>query len=227
MGKRNRDDTWIKLYRGIMNSSVWEDDKRFKAWIYILLETSFGKRTRYIHGRQVKLERGECFMSIRGMAKSIGCEPKTVKRILGQFEADGMINYRIVPGFGAFINPLKYKDYQSGDMSNVLTDDTTDDYTDDLTYDLPNDTTDDLPDDHYQSPHHKNDNKNNTKKEKKEKEAPPVAPEGAPDAYGAPPPGWDEACEKQFQEDAPQNPGKTRQDWWDFWMADSEGGDDE
>ena len=62
--------------------------------------------------------------------------------------------------------------------------------------------------------------------EKNNKDAPPVAPEGAPDAYGAPPPGWDEACEKQFQEDAPQNPGKTRQDWWDFWMAD-EGGDDE
>ena len=73
----------------------------------------------------------------------------------------------------------------------------------------------------------KNDIKNNTKKDKNNKDAPPVAPEGAPDAYGAPPPGWDEACEKQFQEDAPQNPGKTRQDWWDFWMADSEGGDDE
>ena len=67
----------------------------------------------------------------------------------------------------------------------------------------------------------------NNKKVKNNKDAPPVAPEGAPDAYGAPPPGWDEACEKQFQEDAPQNPGKTRQDWWDFWMADSEGGDDE
>lgn len=58
----------------------------------------------------------------------------------------------------------------------------------------------------------------NIKKEKEIKEE-PVPPLGGPDGYGEPPDGWDDECERQFLEDAPQNPGKTRKDWWEFWKG--------
>lgn len=224
MGSKDRNATWIKLYRGIMNSSVWDDDKRFKAWIYILLETSYGDRTRYQHGRQVKLKRGECFTSIRGMAKAIGCEPRTVKRILGQFEEDGMINYKIVPGLGAFINPLKYEDYQSGNITDDITDSTTDDTADDITDDITDDYTDSTADDFIDgiamTPHHKKYKKSNTKKEKKEKNT-PAAPSSAPEdemwAWGGPKPKrWTEDDEWSWRNDQsnPKNPRMTRMEIW-------------
>jgi hypothetical protein len=41
-----------------------------------------------------------------------------------------------------------------------------------------------------------------------------------------PPDGWTDEYERQFQEMAPDNPGKTRQDWYEFWVLPAEDGDD-
>lgn len=204
-----------------MNSSVWEDDKRLKAWIYILLETSYADRTKYVHGQNIKIKRGECFTSIRAMAKSIKCEPKTARRILEQFAEDGMINFKIVPTIGTLITPLKYKDFQSGNLPDDYTDDLTDDITNDLTDDYTDDTTDDLTDDLYESPHHKKD-KNTNKKDKKGKKtpAPPSGGPADPWAWGGPKPArWNDDDEWSWRNDQsnPNNPRMTRMEIWKDW----------
>ena len=77
-----------------MDSAVWEDNLRFKAWMYILLEASYADRTKYHRGNLIQLKRGDCFTTLRTMAKTVGCDPKTAKRILEQFRDDGMITFR-------------------------------------------------------------------------------------------------------------------------------------
>jgi hypothetical protein len=209
--------TWIKIYRGIMNSAVWEDNMRLKAWLYILLETNFADKMTYDHGKAIKVKRGQCLTSLRKIGKMVGCEPKTARRILEQFRDDDMISFEIVPGQYTLVNVHKYKDFQSDNPPKGYTDDYTDDHTDDYT----NDITDDYTDDHTDDIQHKN-NKN-VKKGKKGKED-PVPPEGGPDpdpwAWGGPKPSrWNEDDERSWQNDQsnPNNPRMTRMEIWKFW----------
>ena len=203
---------WIKLYKGIMESAVWSDALRLKAWIHILLSANYKDKEWFKGGQIVKIRRGQFVTSMRKLSIEWKCSRETVRRILEQFTELHMIRHEVVPGKYTIITVVKYEDFQSSKNVYCDTDEATDQSTDKAT-DQSTDLT-----------RHKNNKKYKNKKNKKEY---PAAPSSAPDEYGAPPPGWDEACEKQFQEDAPQNPGKTRQDWWDFWMTDNEGGDDE
>ena len=207
---------WIKLYKGIMESAVWSDALRLKAWIHILLSANYKDKEWFKGGQIVKIKRGQFVTSMRKLSIEWKCSRETVRRILEQFTELHMIRHEVVPGKYTIITVVKYEDFQSSKNVYCDTDEATDQSTDQST-DKATDQSTDLT-------RHKNNKKYKNKKNKKEY---PAAPSSAPDEYGEPPRGWDEACEKQFQEDAPQNPGKTRQDWWDFWMADNEGGDDE
>lgn len=213
MKAKKRNATWIKVYRGIMNSSVWDDDKRFKAWMYILLETTYHKRSKYYRGSRIQLERGDCFLTIRTMAKAIGCEPKTIKKILSEFEQDGMIVQKSVPYRYTVLKVVKYEMFQGEKIPEDYAEDYTEDYTEDHTDNHTEDYTEDHADDHADSPHHKKD-----KKDKKDQESIPPSPwTGGADEYGPAPDGWDDEWEKDFMEDAWQNPGCTRAEWYEDW----------
>lgn len=204
----SRKETWIKIYRGIMESAVWEDNLRFKAWMYILLEASYADRSKYHRGNLIQLKRGDCFTTLRTMAKTVGCDPKTAKRILEQFRDDGMITFRTVPGMYTVIHVDKYRDFQGSSDAEVHTESHTESYTDDHT--------DDYTERNTESPYHKNIKKD--KKERKEKD--PAAPDGGPDGYGPKPDGWTDKDEEDFLMMYEDNDWKTRQAWWDYWKED-------
>ena len=227
---RRKKATWIKLYRGIMNSAVWDDNMRFKAWVYILLETNYADKMTYDHGRAIKVKRGQCLTSIRKIGKMVGCEPKTAKRILEQFQEDNMITFEIVPGQYTLITVLKYRDFQAEepphDYTDDLTDDTTDDYTDNLTEDYTDDTTDDLTDDLQHKKY-----KNIKKGLKKKNDSPSPAGAGSAivrkvDGGGDMPDGWTQKLEDLFAETYEKNsetyPGFCRQILYDVGGWDEE-----
>ena len=209
-----------------MNSAVWDDNMRFKAWVYILLETNYADKMTYDHGRAIKVKRGQCLTSIMKIGKMVGCEPKTAKRILEQFQEDNMITFEIVPGQYTLITVLKYRDFQAEepphDYTDDLTDDTTDDYTDNLTEDYTDDTTDDLTDDLQHNKY-----KNIKKGLRKKDDSPSPSPEGSAvikkiDVGGPMPEGWNQKLEDTFAENYEvnykNNPEEaTRQDWYDFF----------
>lgn len=216
MGNRERKATWIKVYRGIMNSAVWDDNMRLKAWLYILLETNFADKMTYNYGRAIKVKRGQCLTSLRRIGKMVGCEPKTAKRILEQFRDDDMITFETVPGQYTLVNVLKYKDFQSDNPPKGYTDDYTDDHTDDYT----NDYTDDITVDHTDDIQHKKDK--NVKKGKKEKNIPDPPSGGPADpwAWGGPKPArWNDDDEWSWRNDQsnPNNPRMTRMEIWKDW----------
>lgn len=226
----DRKNTWIKIYRGIIDSPVWEDDKRLKAWLYILLETTYRARTKYYRGQYIKLQRGDCFVTIRSMSKAIGCVPRTIRRILDQFQDDGMISYEIVTGMYAIIKPINYEAFQSGKLSDGITDDTTDDITKSTTESITDDTTESITDGIAKTPHHKKVNKDK-KENKKNKNTP--SPAGAGSAIvrkvkggGDMPDGWTQKLEDLFAETYEKNsetyPGFCRQILYDVGGWDEE-----
>lgn len=208
---------WIKLYSKIMDSAVWSDPVRLKAWIYILLNANYKDKEWFKNGQVVKVKRGQFVTSVRKLAIAWGCSKDTTRRILKQLQDLHMIRYESATLRYTLITVIKYEVFQDGKGvmcdSDEYTDNDSDKYSDkdsDKDTDKDTDTT-----------QHKN-IKNNKKVKNKEEPAHP--PDGGADPYGEPPAGWDDEWEKDFMNEIYQNHGTTRAEWYDFWHVDEEGG---
>lgn len=192
-----------------MDSAVWSDALRLKAWIHILLSANYKDKEWFRSGQIVKIRRGQFITSMRKLSLEWKCSRETVRRILEQFEELDMIRHEVVPGKYTVVTVVKYEDFQ--DSKNVYcdTDVTTDQSTDQSTGQSTDQSTD--------IARHKN-NKNIQKKKKKEE---PAAPSSAPEdemwAWGGPKPKrWTEDDEWSWRNDQsnPQNPRMTRMEIW-------------
>ena len=203
---------WIKLYAGIEYSAVWSDPLRLKAWVDILLKANYRDKEWFHNGQVIMIKRGQFVTSIRKLAESWKCSTNTVRRILKQFEELHMIEHNSDTLRYTLVTVVKYGDFQDGKIPDGYTEKHSDEHSDGYS-----DGYSDRHSDGYSDGiQHKNIYKNNRTNRNIREPAPPL---GGPDGYGEPPDGWDDECERQFLEDAPQNPGKTRKDWWEFWKG--------
>lgn len=53
------DETWIKLYRKIMKSPIWENEKALKVWIWCLVKATHIERMQIVGQQKVLLQKGE------------------------------------------------------------------------------------------------------------------------------------------------------------------------
>lgn len=204
---------WIKLYQGIVDSAVWSDPVRLKAWIDILFQANYKDKEWFQNGQVVKVKRGQFITSIRKLADSWNVSPNTARRILDQFADMHMIERDSGTGRYTLITVIKYRDFQDCNLP--------DGYSDEYTNEHSDEHSDRHTDEHSDGIQHKN-IKNNKKIKNKEEPAHP--PDGGADPYGEPPAGWDDEWEKDFMNEIYQNPGTTRAEWYDFWHVDEEGG---
>lgn len=201
------DDEYLKIFRKMVFWEWYTDVNTKVLFLHCLIMANW-KPGRW---KGISYERGQFITSLESLSKETGLTVQQVRTSLQHLIATGELTSKST-NKNRIITVVSFDRYQGEQQAE---------------WQANNKQNNKQSTSNQQATNNRYKNIKNNKKVKNNKDAPPVAPEGAPDAYGAPPPGWDEACEKQFQEDAPQNPGKTRQDWWDFWMADSEGGDDE
>lgn len=110
MAKTNKG--WITLHKKIMDSAVWTDDKRLKAWIHILLNANFEDREQFYRGKVRTIKRGQFPTSNRALQEAWGCSTNTVNRILKQFAELGMIEYETPDNMYTLITVVKYDVYQ-------------------------------------------------------------------------------------------------------------------
>lgn len=201
------DDEYLKIFRKMVFWEWYTDVNTKVLFLHCLIMANW-KPGRW---KGISYERGQFITSLESLSKETGLTVQQVRTSLQHLIATGELTSKST-NKNRIITVVSFDRYQGEQQAE---------------WQANNKQNNKQSTSNQQATNNRYKNIKNNKKVKNNKDAPPVAPEGAPDSYGAPPPGWDEACEKQFQEDAPQNPGKTRQDWWDFWMADSEGGDDE
>lgn len=200
-------DEYLKIFRKMVFWEWYTDVNTKVLFLHCLIMANW-KPGRW---KGISYERGQFITSLESLSKETGLTVQQVRTSLQHLIATGELTSKST-NKNRIITVVSFDRYQGEQQAE---------------WQANNKQNNKQSTSNQQATNNRYKNIKNNKKVKNNKDAFPVAPDGAPDAYGAPPPGWDEACEKQFQEDAPQNPGKTRQDWWDFWMADSEGGDDE
>lgn len=128
---------WIKLHKKLLNSAVWSDNQRLKAWIHILLSANYEDKEWFANGRLIQIKRGQFVTSNRKLQEAWGCSTNTVSGILKQFAEMGMIKVECPNKKYTLITVVKYSDYQD----KVYTDGDSDRDTDrDIDVDINRDT---------------------------------------------------------------------------------------
>ena len=73
---------WIKLYRDVINSGVFEDPAVFKLWIYLLCRASFVEHDTIFNGMSVHLKSGELICGRKQLAHDLNISESKIYRSL-------------------------------------------------------------------------------------------------------------------------------------------------
>lgn len=123
---------YIKLYRKMMCSPIWEDPYYFKLWMYCLMKASHKKREQIIGNQMIELEEGQFITGRQSLSNDLnrGVKPKlqqseiTWWRYLNNLEKWGMLNIKRTTKY-SIISIIKWSDYQESEqqMNNKRTTD--------------------------------------------------------------------------------------------------------
>lgn len=200
MKKKNDKDNmgYIRLERKLINHWMYKD-KPFNmsmAWIDMIFIATHTTHIDLWRGRPTEFKRGDVNLSITDLAKRWGWSRGRVRRFLNNLENERMVIVNATTD-RTTITLVKYDDFQGGRTRD--------------------DTTDGQRTDNGRAADgtHLNNVINNDKG--MNKDTPPSPWAGGADEYGPAPDGWDDEWEKDFMEDAWQNPGCTRAEWYEAW----------
>lgn len=121
---------WIKLHRKLMNSTIWSDPLRLKAWIHILLSANHEDRDIFLNGSKITVKEGQIITSIRKLQEAWGCSPNTVRRILDQLQELDMLTHEAPHKRYTLLTVINYKLYQGKGYTDEHSDGYSDEYTD-------------------------------------------------------------------------------------------------
>ena len=82
---------WIKIHRKIIDHWIWEDAKRFKWWMDILLLTNHTDKKTMIGGELITIKRGTFHTSELKLSERWNVSRNTVRNYLNALEKDNMI----------------------------------------------------------------------------------------------------------------------------------------
>lgn len=89
----SKDETYIKLYRSIINHEIWTGDpfSKGQAWVDLLLMANWGTTTKLYKGQVQKIERGQVQTSLDYLAKRWSWSRNKVVRFLDVLGELGMV----------------------------------------------------------------------------------------------------------------------------------------
>lgn len=123
------DKGWIKLYRQIQDSAVWQSDTPFdyrSAWIDLLLMANVKQKEIFYRGQTVIVKRGEVYTSIRKLASRWKWSTGKVSRFLNNLVKLEMVKRIKSTKNATLVSLVNYENFQS----RRYTDKDTDEYTD-------------------------------------------------------------------------------------------------
>lgn len=111
---------WIKLNREIENHWIFQDEKKLKWWLLLLIKVNH-KDQKFMFGNRLHvIKRGQSAYSLRTWAEILNTTPKTVSSFFAMLENDNMIEVTsIQPGkqsgihANTLITIVNYEKYQS------------------------------------------------------------------------------------------------------------------
>jgi hypothetical protein len=78
----NMEETWIKLYRKIMKSPIWENEKALKIWIWCLLKATHEEREQLVGQQVIKLKKGQFVFGRKKASDELQMNENTIYRYI-------------------------------------------------------------------------------------------------------------------------------------------------
>lgn len=76
------EETWIKLYRKIMKSLIWENEKALKIWIWCLLKATHEEREQLVGQQVVELKKGQFVFGRKKASDELQMNENTIYRYI-------------------------------------------------------------------------------------------------------------------------------------------------
>ena len=80
------EETWIKLYRKIMKSPIWENEKALKIWIWCLLKATHEERDQLVGQQIVHLKVGQFVFGRNKASDEINLNENTIYKYIKLLE---------------------------------------------------------------------------------------------------------------------------------------------
>lgn len=80
------EETWIKLYRKIMKSPIWENEKALKIWIWCLLKATHEEREQLVGQQIVELKKGQFVFGRKKASDELQMNENTIYRYIKLLE---------------------------------------------------------------------------------------------------------------------------------------------
>lgn len=105
------DDTWLKLYRKLLKSPIFENEKALKIWIWCLLKATHLEREQLVGQQIVHLEKGQFVFGREKASNELGMTESTVYKYIKLLEKLQMISINSNNKFSV-VSIEKWEDYQ-------------------------------------------------------------------------------------------------------------------
>ena len=122
---------WIKIHRRLVNHWLWEDAKKLKWWLTILMEVNFEDSKTIVGNKLLTCKRGESLKSLRSWARLFNTTPRTVKEFFKLLEKDKMVTTRSIQ-FSTHLTVCNYESYQESVNTNDYNNEHINDYANDI-----------------------------------------------------------------------------------------------
>ena len=116
---------WIKIYRQLENSPIWENPRLVYFWIWCLMQAYVDNCETVINGNTVKIKPGQFIFGRRSAAQKTGLGEATVYRYLKLLEKLKMVNSKANNKY-TLVTIVNWRKYQ-GDIKKVNSKRTTND----------------------------------------------------------------------------------------------------
>lgn len=103
---------YIKLWRRVQDSFIWQDPEALKLWVYLLLEANFKDTEFMFMGSKHILKRGQLMRGYRKIAIETHISRAKVGRIISMLKSETLIETRNI-NICSIISIVKYDDYQA------------------------------------------------------------------------------------------------------------------
>ena len=103
---------WVSIYRSVWDHWIWEDPKKFKWWVDLILMANHQPKKIMINNQLITIERGERHTSEAQLAARWGVSRNTVRKFLNLLESDNMIETTKSRQKGTTYKIVNYSLYQ-------------------------------------------------------------------------------------------------------------------
>lgn len=111
------DNTWLKLYRKLLKSPIFENEKALKIWIWCLLKATHIEREQLVGQQIIHLEKGQFIFGREKASEELKMTESTVYKYIKLLEKLQMISINSNNKFSV-VSIEKWEDYQDQKQQN-------------------------------------------------------------------------------------------------------------